>query len=179
MPHTVHEVKVGHYLYSEGYFYKVVSKKEVNGRGHHTVHLEVDNMLTDHRTVLHYGPHRHVLTVEPTTQHYQLTHLLDLSEGRQYLSMLNHDGDVREDVCVTGDEVVSYLNEWSKKEGEPLKVVLLRLEIDKIHSHGSDDGHVLERVVDIEGLDMKHLYDKHHGHHHVHTQPHAHAHGHA
>ena len=118
-----------------------------------------------------YSHDHKVRVVEPEHTKYELTGLQDNESGKLFITLLDKNGELREDMSVTREHVVKYLEDHFKTDNaDPLTVFVTKAFVDKLHRVDKEVS--LEKITRIEGVDMKHLYDKHHGHHKDKTNKH-------
>ena len=161
-------LKKGNYVFVENNVFIVLRAEELTVTGNHSVRLQLQNFMTNHRTVKSFGLKHHVRTLEPVHTHYNLVDLLDNNDGRQFLSLINRDTDKPEEsVHVEDVNMIKYLQNYFDKNDEPLQVVLTRIDAPKMHRIEKDM--YFERVTSLQGFDMSHQHDPHHHHHHVHS----------
>lgn len=166
MSKIAHQIKRGDYFYdgNDHQVYEVRDKKEVHSK---SVHLEVQNFVSNHRTTRIYSHDHKLLVVEPENHNYDLSHLKDLTEGKQYLCLVDNMGVAREDLFVDDESVINQLtSKFDENDNEKILVHVTKIHVDKLHRDQHDFD--FEKVIGINGIDMSHLYDHHHHHHHVH-----------
>lgn len=152
------------FIYEKSKIYHILKKEEDKAKN---VHLTVQEFESEHKSTMKFSHDHNVRVVEPETKHFKLTHLLDMSnDGTVFVSLLSDDGTVKEDISVHHKYVIDYLNEHFNKSEDSLNVNVMHIHIDPLHRIDKEID--IEKITHIEGLDMKHLYDKHHGKHHIH-----------
>jgi hypothetical protein len=86
---------------------------------------------------------------------YTATHLLDGDEFKQFLSLQDADGVVREDFAVEHQpQVIAFLqNHFANSDDEPLQVQMTCVTVEPMHR---DEGEVtFEKITAIRGADNK------------------------
>lgn len=78
--------------------------------------------------------------------------------------MLSKNGDTRTNLFVTREYIQKYLTKYFESNTDPLSVYVTKVTVDPLHRVDKEVS--LEKITKIKGVDMKHLYDTHHGHHH-------------
>lgn len=161
-------LRINDHFYDDGHVYRVINAKEGTHSGGN-IHFTLEDFATNHRTDRHYGHKHHLVTVEPEVRKFSLSFLLDCTDGKQFLSLLDTKTCLgREDLFVTDAQVIADLQDhFATDDPEPLDVIVERVSVEKLHRDGSD--YHVERVIFIEGIDMSHLYDHHRNKHHVHA----------
>lgn len=155
----------GQFIYDENdkQVYKIIEKKSHKSDVHQE-HLTVQNFNTNHKTNKSYSLDHHVRLLEPTYTTYTLSHLLDNPNGsNQFMSVYDSNATVREDLYVSDPNIIKQLQSI-KLEDNTVTLNVTKIEVDTLHR--TDNTIVIEKVTDISGVDMKHLYDKHHKEHH-------------
>ena len=130
------------------------------------IKLSVENFESNHHTTLHFGLKHHVRLVCPEIVTYELACLLDNDNGKQYMSLLNtHTNEYKQDLYTDNKDLTDYFKKYFETNTDKfLTVKVVTIKIDKLHRIEND--RLLEKIVHVDGFDMKHLYDHHHNHHH-------------
>jgi hypothetical protein len=165
MSKIAHQLKRGEFFYDEHdhQVYEVRDKKEIHGK---SVHLDVQNFVSNHRTTRKYSHDHNLVVIEPERHNYDLSHLVDLTEGKQYLCLIDAHGEVREDLFVDNKSVINDLIGYVEKLGDKVLVHVTKVHMNKLHRDLHDFDH--EKITGIKGIDMSHMYDHHHHDHHDH-----------
>jgi len=173
---TAQTVHKGHFFFENGEIYQIVEKNELRTK-HHDYHLVVQNFHNNHRSTRHYS-HDHLLhVVEPIHMHYKIVWVVSESEsgpGPETLRLELLDistSEPRSDLIVTDPGLSAYLiahfePDDAQKIPEELDAHVYSFTIEPLHR--SDKLVTVERIVSVQGYDMSHLYDHHHGQHHIH-----------
>ena len=159
-------IKKGNYLLHDEHVYYVLSVEEHANHGNHMIKLSVENFESNHHTTLHFGLKHHVRLVCPEIVTYELACLLDNDNGKQYMSLLNtHTNEYKQDLYTDNKDLTDYFKKYFETNTDKfLTVKVVTIKIDKLHRIEND--RLLEKIVHVDGFDMKHLYDHHHNHHH-------------
>ena len=170
-----HKLKKGMYIFNDKdnkvYVIHGMKQSASKSGGNGSVHLSVQDFETDHMHPLMFSHDHKVRIVEPEHNTYLLVNLLDETKGKLYISLTDDDGDLREDMYVSREHIISYLQEYFKDDkAKPLSIYVTSVKVDALHRKEKNIS--MEKITRITGVDMKHLYDKHHGHHHDHKVKH-------
>lgn len=159
-------IKKGNYIFIDNEIYDVLSTDEYTSHGNHEVKLCVQNFETNHKKTLHFGLKHHIVLAEPETVTYDAIGLGELTNGQQYLLLMNkHSGENELNLYVDNPELITYLQNHFKDDPDKFLTVHFRsFQIDKMHRNESNK--FSQKITGVEGFDMKHLHDKHHNHHH-------------
>jgi len=170
---TAHTIHQGQYFFENGQIYQIVGKKELKTK-HHDYHLVVQNFHNNHRSTRHYS-HDHLLyVVEPTHMHYKIVWVAEQDAAIRLELLDVSTNEPRSDLTVTDPGLLSYLVAHFKSEEdedrdfipEELDAHVLCFTVEPLHR--ADKSVTVERIVSVQGYDMSHLYDHHHGQHHIH-----------
>jgi len=166
------QLKKGQFFFEDNVVYRVEHVKEThNTKQNLSYTVNLTNMNSQHMTTHSYAHNHHFRVVEPQKLNYSLTHLASVEDDVVFMSLSRLDTNetmIREDVAVRDDRMVKYLREhFDSDEAAPLKVHILLFEIDP--AHRVDKPFVLEKITHLEGFDLTHEHDQHHGHHHQHV----------
>ena len=163
-------IKKGNYILLDQNVFKVVESVEITSHGTHTVKIVLENFVTNHRTTKHFGIDHHIRVLETQSTHYNLVGLLDYSESYQYLSLINkNNGNLEESIYTDNDKLIRYLQDHfnnSNSEDQTLSLTVVKIEVSPLHRTENELN--FEKIISVEGFDMKHLHDHHHNHHHSH-----------
>lgn len=178
---TANHLKKGQlfYLESEKKVFKVLEVVQMT-HGNHKVKVKVEDFSTSKHTEHTFSVDAKVRLVEFTSKNYSLTGFADrkgdLDEhGHLYLSLQDETtGNQVEHLYVKSAEKVNHVKNHFASSDVPLSARVTSVFVDSYHSFDKDSDQTLERVTHIEGLDEKHLHDKHHDAHHVHQVDHGH-----
>lgn len=162
MTTTANHLHARQFIIDERHKHNIFEVLEVKNNTHggtHSTHLKVKDFVTDHAHELHCGVHHHIRVVEPLHRRYVLTHLLDFSEtGNQYLSLMDDEGNLREDLYVNDDKYVLYLQNHYKNvdnvEFKNLEIHVTKFEVEPMHRNESELK--IEKIVSIQGLKTNH-----------------------
>ena len=163
MSTTAHHLKVKEFIFHDGAVFQVL-KKESHGSAH--VNFVLQEFTTYRQTTLKLSPKQVVRTVTPELFHCRMTGLEETDHGVRPV-LMDDDERVRHKMTVANDDLLTKLSDhFDSDEPSPLKVTLQRVFVDKLHRVD----HVVraDRFLHVEGVDMHHLHDHHHGKHHVH-----------
>lgn len=185
MSKIAHKIKKNDFILDDAHVYMVVEKEEHKRGSNTNVHLTLADFMTNHKKKVHFSHDHNVRVVEPEVNTYSLKTLGEMKDDHLYLNLVDHEGEVNNNMFVTEEFIqrellkyfkvkerkndkYDYSEEAETEEVKPLKVLVSSVFVDKLHR--TDKVIHFSKVVSIESIDMKHLYDHHHGHHHDHKK---------
>lgn len=171
---TAKTAHVGMFVFDGGRVLKLLKKKELRNARTPSFQYLVSDCKSGHHSTRHWSCDHVLRQIVPTQEQYVVLGLNDLVQmnskhperSQLYLSLAKEpDITVRDDIYVKDPGLIQYLQDYYHASlVEPLRLSLNTYVIEPMHR--ADSALTIQQVTGVEGYDLSHLHDHHHGQHH-------------
>lgn len=146
---SVCELEIGMFVYENHKIYSILEKIQ------HAkyVRLYMEEFESKYKLSIKFINQRNIRVLEPKINKFMLITLLDTcTDGSLFVSLLNDNGIIKEDISIYDKYMIKYLKEYFNKSDEPLNINVTHICINPLHKNEKKID--IEKITHIEGFNM-------------------------